>query len=152
MFDLESDVGYFEVTGWSCFLMEGVSTWCQVQFFRLTSFRCPAFYSLTFCLVAFEDLDLSSCDFFSTKADLTEGNLTWKIVVFIGYCYFGTIGYDLVLFTLRVFFANVCHFHCAVCFDLESDIGHFEVACWSCFLMEGVRTWCQVQFFRLTSF
>ena len=83
MLDLESDVGHFEVTSWSCFLMEGVCTWCQVQFFRLTSFGCPAFYSLTFCLVAFEDLDLRSCDFFSTKVNFTESNrfFSWCLLV-----------------------------------------------------------------------
>ncbi|AJZ74487.1 hypothetical protein V470_10975 [Streptococcus sp. VT 162] len=37
-FDLESDVRYFEVTGWSGFLMESVSTWGQVEIFRLTAF------------------------------------------------------------------------------------------------------------------
>ena len=132
--------------------MEGVSTWCQVEIFRLTSIRCPAFYSLAFCLIAFEDLDLSSCDFFSTKANLAEGNLTWKIIIFIGYSYFRTIGYDLVVFTLRVFFTNVCHFHCTVMFDLESDVSHLEVTCWSCFLMESVSAWSQVEVFRLTSF
>ena len=152
MFDLECDVSHLEVTCWCCFLMESICTWCQVQFFRLTSFWSPAFYCLAFCLVAFEDLDLSSCDFFSTKANLTEGNLTWKIVVFVCYCNSWTIRYNTVIFTLRVFFANICHFHCAVCFDLECDVRYFEVTGWSCFLMESISTWCQVQVFRLTSF
>ena len=64
--------------------MEGVSAWGQVQFFRLTSFRCPAFYGCTFCLIALIDLDLGTCNFCTTKTNLTEGNLTWKVIVFIG--------------------------------------------------------------------
>ena len=152
MFDLESDIGQFEVTGWGSFLMESVCTWCQIQFFRLTSFSCPVFYCISFSFLALVDLNLSTCDFFSTKANLTEGNLTWKIVVFVCYCNSWTIRYNTVVFTLRVFLSNIRHFHCTVSFDLESDVSHLEVTCWSCFLMEGVSTWCQVQFFRLTSF
>ena len=152
MFDLESDVSHLEVTCWSCFLMEGVGARCQVEIFRLTSFWCPVFYCISFCFLALIDLDLSSCDFFSTKANLAEGNLTWKIIIFIGYSYFRTIGYDLVVFTLRVFLSNIRHFHCTVSFDLESDVGHLEVTGWSCFLMEGVSARCQVEVFRLTSF
>ena len=152
MFDLESDVRYFEVTSWSGFLMEGVSTWCQVEIFRLTSFRCPAFYGCAFCLVALVDLDLSSGNLSTAEVDLTESHLTWKIVVLIGHCNSWSFCNDLVVFTFRVFFTNIGHFHCTVCFDLKSDIGHFQVTGWCGFLMEGVSAWCQVQFFRLTSF
>ena len=67
--------------------MEGVSTWSQVEIFRLTSFRYPAFYGCAFCLVALVDLDFCARDFCSTKANLAEGNLTWKVVVFVGYSY-----------------------------------------------------------------
>ena len=152
MVDLESDVGHFEVAGRCCFLMESISTWSQVQFFRLTSFRCPAFYGCAFCLVAFEDLDLCTCDFSTTETDLAEGHLTWKIIVFIRYCNFRTIGYNLVFFTLRVFLADIGHFHCSVMFDLEGDVRYFEVSGWSCFFMEGVDTRCQVDVLRLVSF
>ncbi|KXT74415.1 hypothetical protein SGODD07_00212 [Streptococcus gordonii] len=132
--------------------MEGVSTWCQVQFFRLTCFRCPVFYCISFCLIALVNLDLSARDFFSTKVYFTESNSFGTVIVFIGYSYFRTISYDLVVFTFRVFLSNIRHFHCTVSFDLESDVSHLEVTCWSYFLMEGVSTWCQVEIFRLTSF
>ena len=132
--------------------MESISTWSQVQFFRLTSFRCPAFYWIAFCLIALVDLDLSTSDFSTAEVDLTEGYLMWKIIVLIGNSHFRTSGCDFVLFALGVFFTNIGHFHCTVCFDLESDIGHFQVTGWCGFLMEGVSAWCQVQFFRLTSF
>ena len=152
MFDLESDVRYFEVTSWSCFLMEGVSTWRQVEIFRLTSFWSPAFYGCAFCLIALEDLDLSTCDFCSTKVNFTESNGFWTIIVFIRYCNSWAVGYDLVVFTLRVFLADIGYFYCSVSFHFESNICYFEVAGWSGFLMEGVSTWRQVEIFRLTSF
>ena len=152
MFDLESDVRYFEVTGWSGFLMESVSTWGQVEIFRLTSFWSPAFYGCAFCLVALVDLDLSTCDFCSTKVNFTESNGFWTIIVFIRYCNSWAVGYDLVVFTLRVFLADIGYFYCSVSFHFESNICYFEVACWSGFLMEGISTWCQVEIFRLTSF
>ena len=151
-FHFESNICYFEVAGWSGFLMESISTWCQVEVFRLTSFWSPAFYGCAFCFIALVDLDLSTCDFCSTKANLAKGNLTWKVIVFIRYSYCWAVGYDFVVFTFRVFLTNVGHFHCAIMFDLESDVRYFEVTSWSCFLMEGVSTWGQAQFFRLTSF
>ena len=86
MFDLESDVRYFEVTGWSDFLMESVSTWSQVDVLRLVSFGCPAFDWIAFCLLALVDLDLSTGDFCTSKVDLTESYLTWKIIILIGHC------------------------------------------------------------------
>ena len=66
--------------------MESISTWSQVQFFGLTSFRCPAFYWIAFCLIALVDLDLSSCDFCTTKVNFTESNGFGTIIVFIRYC------------------------------------------------------------------
>ena len=60
MFDLECDVGHFEVAGWRGFLMEGVSTRLQIDFFRLISFGSPAFDCLTLRFVAFENLNLST--------------------------------------------------------------------------------------------
>ena len=66
--------------------MESIGTRCQVDIFRLTSFGCPAFNCLAFCLVALVNLDLSPCDFFSTKVDLTESNGFGTIIVFIRYC------------------------------------------------------------------
>ena len=144
MVHLESNVRYFEVTCWSCFLMEGISTWSQVQFFRLTSFRCPAFNGCTFSFIALVDLDLSTGDFCTSKVDLTESYLTWKIIILIGHCNSWAVCYDLVLFTFRVLLTNICHFYCAVMLDLEGDVRYFEVAGWCGFLMEGVSSWCQV--------
>ena len=132
--------------------MEGVSTWSQVQFFRLTSFRCPAFYCLAFCLVALVDLDLSSCDFCTTKVYFTESNRFGTIIVFIRYCNSWAVGYDLVLFTLGVFLSDIGHFHRSIMFDLECDVRYFEVTRWSRFLMEGISARCQVDVLRLTCF
>ena len=132
--------------------MEGVGTRCQVDFLRLTSFGCPAFYGCSFCLVAFKDLDLCTCDFSTAEINFTESNSLGTVIVFIRYSNFRTISYDLVFFTLRIFFSYASHFHCTVCFDLEGDVGYFEVTRWSCFLMEGVSARCQVDILRLTSF
>ena len=60
MVDLESDVSYFQVTSWSGFLMEGVCTRLQIDFFRLISFGSPTFNSLTLRFVALENLNLST--------------------------------------------------------------------------------------------
>ena len=86
MFDLESDVGHFEVACWGCFLMEGVSARRQVDILRLISLGCPAFYCLAFSFIALVDLDLSTGDFCTSKVDLTESYLTWKIIILIGHC------------------------------------------------------------------
>ena len=40
--------------------------------------------------IIFVNFDLSICDFCSTKTNLTEGNLTWKVIIFVGYSYFRT--------------------------------------------------------------
>ena len=132
--------------------MESIITRCQVDVLRLISLGCPAFDCLAFCLVALVDLDLSSCNLSTAEVDLTEGHLTWKIVVLIGYSQCCSIGRNGVRFTLSVFLTNIGHFHCSVMFDLEGDVRYFEVSGWSGFLMESISTWSQVQFFRLTSF
>ena len=132
--------------------MEGVGTRCQVDFLRLTSFGCPAFYGCSFCLVAFKDLDLCTCDFSTAEINFTESNSLGTVIVFIRYSNFRTISYDLVFFILRIFFSYASHFHCTVCFDLEGDVGYFEVTGRGRFLMESIGTWRQVDVFRLVSF
>ena len=64
--------------------MKSVNTRLQIDFFRLISFRSPAFNSLTLRFVALENLNLSTCDFCSTKVDLTEGNGFRTIVLLVG--------------------------------------------------------------------
>ena len=85
MFDLECDVGHFEVTRWSRFLMKSISTRCQIDFLRLISFRSPAFYCCTFSFLALVDLNLSTSNFCTAEVDLTESNGFKTIVLFIGY-------------------------------------------------------------------
>ena len=86
MLDLESNVSNFKVAGRCRFLMEGISARCQVDVLRLISLRSPAFNSLTLRLVAFENLNLSASNLSTAEVDLTEGHLTWKIIVLIRYC------------------------------------------------------------------
>ena len=132
--------------------MESVSARCQVDVLRLTSFRCPAFDCLAFGFLALVDLDFSTCNLSTAEVDLTEGYLTWKIIVLIGYSQCCSIGRNGVRFTLSVLLTNIGHFHCSVMFDLEGDVRYFEIAGWCGFLMEGISTWCQVDVLRLTCF
>ena len=122
--------------------MEGVSTWCQVDVLRLTSFGCPAFNCISFSFLAFVDFNLSSGDFFSTEVDLTESHLARKIIILIGNSQSSTIGRNSVSFTLSVFLSDIGHFHCTIMLDLECDISHFEVTRWGGFLMEGISARC----------
>ena len=85
MLDLESDVSYFQVTSRCSFLMESISTRCQIDVLRLISLGSPAFYCVPFGFIALVDLDFSTSNLSTTEVDLAESNGFQTIVLFIGY-------------------------------------------------------------------
>ncbi len=63
--------------------MESVEPGAKLRSLGLPASDVQLFYWIAFCLIAFEDLDLSSCDFCTTKVNLTEGNWFWTSILFI---------------------------------------------------------------------
>ena len=119
------------------------SAWSQIQVFQTYQLRSPAFYGCAFCLIALVDLDLSACDFCSTRLTLLKVILRGRSSSLSVTVTVEPLVTTLFSSPLESFFSNVGHFHCAVMFDLESDVRYFEVACWGCFLMEGVSAWAK---------
>ena len=146
--DLEGDICDSHVAIWCGFFVEDIDTWFQVNNLRLASFGCPFLNWSSFCLVTCIDFNLCTCDFFTAKVYLGEGDLAWQIVSLIGDGNLRTVGDNFVVLTFGILFTDVGNRHSTVIVNLEGDVSYLEEAIWCSFFMEDIGTWCQVQHFR----